>query len=74
MLLGGALKFHAAPLKDKFCMTFVRCLGILRRAKRRLNLKFTRCFGAVKFHAKILLAKLQNSCAKFRLKILPAEF
>ncbi|EEV17319.1 hypothetical protein CAMGR0001_1615 [Campylobacter gracilis RM3268] len=30
--------------------------------------------GAVKFHAKILLAKLQNSCVKFCFKILSAKF
>ncbi|WP_297942400.1 hypothetical protein [uncultured Campylobacter sp.] len=30
-------------------MSFAHCFGILRRAKRRLNLEFTRCFG----HGKI---------------------
>ncbi|WP_297923473.1 hypothetical protein [uncultured Campylobacter sp.] len=28
----AVLKFHAASLKDKFCVTLARCFGILRRA------------------------------------------
>ncbi len=49
----AVLEFHTAPLKDKFCVTLARCFRILRRARKRLNLKFTRCFGAAKFHVEI---------------------
>jgi len=45
----AVLKFHVASLNDKFCAIFAHCFGISRRARKRLNLKFTRCFDAVKF-------------------------
>ena len=47
----AVLKFHVASLNDKFCAIFARCFRISRRTKKRLNLKFTRCFGAAKFQA-----------------------
>jgi len=35
-----ALEFYDTLLGGEFCVTLARCFGILRCAKRRLNLKF----------------------------------
>ena len=66
-----ALELYATLLGGEFCTTFARCFGILRRAKRRLNLKFTRCFAVVKFRAEIPPTIFNtNFRVKFRRRIL----